>query len=278
MRFLSLSVLLFATTGLVNAEHQPGHQQPPQSQQAQVQQSPPVSGSFSPQGPFPKAPEVKNNPQGVVYAVDFSNQPNTNVRGKVYAQAISSGDAIKFRFNISGFKGQKGPFSYHIHVNQVSSDGNCTSTGPHQDVAIRGMSPPCNSDEPATCESGDLAGKHGKIPAPGPNQSIIFHKTFVDKYVSTDPKNPAFFGNQSLVFHLGDEKKTRYACANFELVVDTTKSKSIENSVLSAVNSTMGATNDTSSSSDTKGSVGSNIGLQMGLLVMGLVVGFAVVV
>jgi hypothetical protein len=53
--------------------------------------------------------------------------------------------------------------AYHIHEKPVPSDGNCTGTGAHLDPYKRGETPPCDSSKPETCQTGDLAGKHGKI-------------------------------------------------------------------------------------------------------------------
>ena len=52
---------------------------------------------------------------------------------------------------------------YHIHAYPVPSDGNCTGTLAHLDPYIRGDTPPCDPEEPQTCEVGDLSGKHGTI-------------------------------------------------------------------------------------------------------------------
>ena len=52
---------------------------------------------------------------------------------------------------------------YHIHEFAVPADGNCTGTGAHLDPYARTESPPCDASKPATCQLGDLSGKHGKI-------------------------------------------------------------------------------------------------------------------
>jgi hypothetical protein len=51
---------------------------------------------------------------------------------------------------------------YHIHDYPVPADGNCTATGAHVDPFVRGEAPPCDASAPATCQVGDLSGKHGK--------------------------------------------------------------------------------------------------------------------
>jgi hypothetical protein len=55
------------------------------------------------------------------------------------------------------------PIVYHIHDQPVPADGNCTGTKAHLDPYIRGQKIPCDPKDPASCEVGDLAGKHGNI-------------------------------------------------------------------------------------------------------------------
>jgi hypothetical protein len=100
---------------------------------------------------------------------------------------------------------------YHIHDQPVPENGNCTATNAHLDPYNRGEDPPCNQSDPASCQVGDLSGKHGKIPVlPG------FSANYTDSYFSLTPGAPAFFGNRSVVLHYAN--KTRIACANFKIV------------------------------------------------------------
>ena len=70
----------------------------------------------------------------------------------------------------------------------------------------------CDPAQPATCQVGDLAGKHGgKIMTPG-----NFSTSFVDPYLSVQAGTPGFFGGLAFVLHTGNT--TRITCANFELV------------------------------------------------------------
>ncbi len=55
---------------------------------------------------------------------------------------------------------------YHIHVNPVPADGNCTATGGHLDPYQRGDTPACDAKKPATCQVGDLSGKYGLVDGP----------------------------------------------------------------------------------------------------------------
>lgn len=68
---------------------------------------------------------------------------------------------------------------------------------------------PCNPAAPATCEVGDLTGKHGKV------TSNPYFKTYSDDYASTLEGIGAFFGNRSIVIHAANS--TRLTCANFFL-------------------------------------------------------------
>lgn len=102
---------------------------------------------------------------------------------------------------------------YHIHVDPVPSDGNCTDTLGHLDPYERGESPACNPIQPETCQVGDLSGKYGTISIPFSDAS--FQVNYLDLYTSTQPDLNSFFGNRSVVIH--DNNLTRIACANFEL-------------------------------------------------------------
>ncbi len=103
--------------------------------------------------------------------------------------------------------------AYHIHVNPVPGDGNCTNTLAHLDPYIRGEDPVCNANLSQTCQVGDLSGKHGKI------TSDPFEARYTEWYASTVDGIGAFFGNRSLVVHFGN--KTRITCANFVKVADS---------------------------------------------------------
>lgn len=102
------------------------------------------------------------------------------------------------------------PAGYHLHVEPVPEDGNCTKTLGHLDPFIRGEEPPCNATLPQTCQVGDLAAKYGKITADP------FTAKYVDLFASTQQGLGTYFGNRSIVLHLAN--KTRITCANFVLV------------------------------------------------------------
>jgi hypothetical protein len=98
---------------------------------------------------------------------------------------------------------------YHLHVDPAV-DGNCTTTGAHLDPFNRGEKPPCDASVPASCQVGDLSGKHGKISADP------FHAEYIDPFASLKEGDAAFFGNRSFVIHYANT--TRITCANFAKV------------------------------------------------------------
>lgn len=111
---------------------------------------------------------------------------------------------------------------YHIHEYPIDPTGNCTIAGGHLSPFGRTETPPCDATNPATCQPGDLSGKHGNISqvaqASGNSGGInlaanTFQTTYLDLYLSTDANNVAFFGNRSLVVHAANG--TRLNCANF---------------------------------------------------------------
>jgi len=170
-------------------------------------------------GKLGDAAEVNNNPVGVVYKATL---PETaffkdafpeggNIKGDVTAEASADGKGVKFTVKLSNLPKTGGPFPYHLHVAPVEN-GNCTATLAHLDPYIRGEDPVCDSSAPATCQVGDLSGKHGKIPA----DQDTFEASYVDAYASTLEGIGAFFGNRSIVFHYPN--KTRITCASFEKV------------------------------------------------------------
>ena len=82
--------------------------------------------------------------------------------------------------------------------------------------------PDCDRANPATCQVGDLSGKHGKIVPSNEtteerwNKTVIaFRANYVDRNVTLDMNSPAFVGNRSIVLHIDDDRKTTLACADF---------------------------------------------------------------
>ncbi|TDZ14998.1 Cell surface Cu-only superoxide dismutase [Colletotrichum sidae] len=159
---------------------------------------------------------VASNPAGYVYEAVFPDTPffkgslDGNVKGSIVAMSAPDGKGVEFKVKFSNLPKEGGPFPYHIHVDPVPADGNCTKTLAHQDPFIRGEATPCDDTKPETCQTGDLSGKHGAVGIDG------YDKTYVDPFLSIVQGPGSFFGNRSVVFHFAN--KTRITCANFKLV------------------------------------------------------------
>jgi len=140
------------------------------------------------------------------YWADFSGT------GKVGGRMVFTGTedkGIKVEVRLTGLPREGGPFSYHVHDEPVPEDGNCTLTKAHLDPFIRGQKVPCDPKRPASCEVGDLAGKHGKIPA---DTNGTYTNDYDDLYITLTEGQGSFIGNRSIVIHTNDTK--RYACVN----------------------------------------------------------------
>ncbi|KAF4991147.1 hypothetical protein FGRMN_8015 [Fusarium graminum] len=173
-----------------------------------------VLSAFASQTVARDAPRVNDNPPGVGYKATLPKEPffkdtaiDGNVKGYVFAQATDSGNGVNFKVEFSNLPKEGGPFTYHIHVEPVPENGNCTATLAHLDPFARGEDPPCDPKDPASCQVGDNSGKHGKI------TSDPFKAEYIDYYASTKEGIGAFFGNRSFVLHYAN--KTRLTCGNF---------------------------------------------------------------
>lgn len=163
---------------------------------------------------------MSNNPVGVVYTAKLPEEAwfqsaypeGGNIQGELKATANSDGVGVKFELKLSNLPVADAPLTYHLHVDPVPEDGNCTKTLAHLDPFERGEATPCDTDDLETCQVGDLSGKHGPIT---PQEDGTFTQTYEDKYASTLEGIGAFFGNRSVVFHFAN--KTRITCANFVL-------------------------------------------------------------
>lgn len=149
-------------------------------------------------------------------AVD--NGTGSTVQGSIIISSTSGGSGVSVSVNFTGFPSEAayGPFVYHIHELAVPANGNCSATMGHLDPTDRGEYYPCVVGAPATCQVGDLAGKHGNITLTN------FVAQYSDAFLSTNPSSPAFFGNRSVVIHTANT--TRITCANFTLVNSTSTS------------------------------------------------------
>ncbi|KPM43853.1 hypothetical protein AK830_g2659 [Neonectria ditissima] len=165
------------------------------------------------------ASPVTDNPVGVLYKASLPDEPffkqttiDGNVKGSISASAANGGNGVRFVVKFSNLPKEGGPFLYHLHVD-AAPDGNCTKTLAHLDPFERGEETPCDSNDPASCQVGDLSGKYGTI------QNDPFEVEYVDYYASTKDGIGAFFGNRSFVIHYAN--KTRLTCADFAQLEDT---------------------------------------------------------
>lgn len=158
-------------------------------------------------GTYGDAKAYPEQPAGKEYRADFTG---TKLSGGVIFSPASGKGGVKVEVKLYGFPTEGGPFTYHIHDQPVPTDGNCTLTKAHLDPFIRGQKVPCDPNRPQSCEVGDLAGKHGKIPADTSNGT--YYKSYDDLYLTLTQGEGSFIGNRSVVIHTNDTK--RYACAN----------------------------------------------------------------
>ncbi|KAI1344655.1 superoxide dismutase [Xylariaceae sp. FL0016] len=163
---------------------------------------------------------VTDNPVGKTAVATLPSEPfftgglDGNVVGSVKATSGPNGRGVDFQVTFSNLPKTNESFTYHLHDAPVPEDGNCTSTLAHLDPFIRGEDPACDSAKPATCQVGDLSGKHGKI------TSDPFTATYHDDFASLKDGIGAYFGNRSFVVHFAN--KTRISCANFQIGSNST--------------------------------------------------------
>ena len=138
----AISTLLF--TAIVFAVNTPAEEDPTK-----------ITGAYGDAKAYPEQLAGKE------YWADFSN---TKLSGGVIFSPSSANDGVKVEVKLYSFPIEGGPFTYHIHDQPVSGNGNCTLTLAHLDPFIRGQNVPCDPNRPQSCEVGDLSGKHGKIP------------------------------------------------------------------------------------------------------------------
>lgn len=184
--------------------------------------SAPVVASDTPlTGTLGNATIVEDNPPDVTYVAMLPTQFSSKIRGSISATGSSDGIGVVFKVNFTDFPMGQGPFTYHVHVNPVPTDGNCNGTLGHLDPFIRGEDVACQKSLPQTCQVGDLAGKHGKI------TEDPFTAGYVEDFASTAMGIGAFIGNRSIVIH--NVNKTRLTCANFTLLQSSVGSNNMTN-------------------------------------------------
>lgn len=144
------------------------------------------------------APEVADSPQGAKYVAKIDSD---KVKGQIEFSTAANG-TVQVDVDLKDLPEQGGPFLYHIHEKTVPSDGNCTGTAAHFNPYGGNE----NNTQPQDKEVGDLSGRHGKISG----QSL--KTSYIDRYLSLNKDDAAFFANLSVVVHLNNT--TRIGCAN----------------------------------------------------------------
>ncbi|KAI0150342.1 superoxide dismutase [Xylariaceae sp. FL1272] len=173
-----------------------------------------VSAQNTATGKLGDAVAVTNNPAGKTFVATLPDDPfwtagslKGNVKGSLTAVSGANGAGVDFQATFSNLPTEGGPFTFHLHVDPVNNEGNCTATLAHLDPFVRGEDPPCDPSSPKTCQVGDLSGKYGKIMSDP--YTIKFH----DDFTSMQEGPGSYFLNRSLVVHFAN--KTRITCANF---------------------------------------------------------------
>ncbi|CAH2351251.1 cell surface superoxide dismutase [Cu-Zn] 4 [[Candida] railenensis] len=198
------------------------------------------------------APYATDSPAGAKYVATFSK----TVTGSVEFATVSN-SSVGVTVDIEGLPSSGGPFLYHVHQYPVPSNGSCLATGGHLDP-YHGVA---TSSDPAALEVGDLSGKHGSI------NGTSIDTFYVDNYLSLNKDDPAYVGNLSVVIHYANT--TRLACANIELVEDSSSSSSSGNSTSNSTGSTT-ENGSTSGSTVSTGGASGNPLPYMSAFVVGL--------
>lgn len=125
--------------------------------------------------------------------------------------------AARIEVRLGNFPENKGPFTYHIHQEQVQAlvqdpAKDCPGAKTHLDPFNKGEKHVCDPKAPEACQIGDLAGKYGAVSNDIRNFQI-FREVYQDTFLSWNRNSGSFFGNRSVVIHQ-KENNARIACAN----------------------------------------------------------------
>ncbi|KAJ2867689.1 hypothetical protein GGH94_000656 [Coemansia aciculifera] len=141
----------------------------------------------------------------------MANVTGTGVTGNFTFLPIPGQTGLRVSINVSGLK-QGIQYPFHIHVNLMPENGNCTATGGHLDtygIKTANAAYNCDKTKPlATCEIGDLAGIAGNLTANANGQATL---TFNDPIITFGNNKTTILGH-SIVVHNPDN--TRLACGN----------------------------------------------------------------
>ncbi|KAK1569815.1 uncharacterized protein LY79DRAFT_679384 [Colletotrichum navitas] len=101
---------------------------------------------------------VVTNPQDFVYKAKLPKMPffkqgslNGNVQGSIVAMTALDGNRVKFTVGFSNLPNKGSPFTYHLHVDLIPEDGNCTKALAHYNPFNHVKTAPCDASRPETC-------------------------------------------------------------------------------------------------------------------------------
>jgi len=199
-------------------------------------------------GKLGNAAITENNPSQVAYVATLPT--GNGIQGQIEGVSNTNGTGVNFNINFFNFPDtSEGPFLYRIHVDPVPPSGDCAATLGDLDPYERGDSPVCEASQPATCEVGDLSGKHGEM---SPETGSGFQTAYLELYVSTEPGLNSFFGNRSIVIQA--HNLTRLACANFKLADGSPTPTPVSGGSASSTSAASGTSTSSAAASSTAGS------------------------
>ena len=137
------------------------------------------------------APEASSSPLGASYQAILPSLSTTPIIGSVTGSTNANGTGTHFVVSLQNIPSTGGPYIYHIHQSSVPSNGNCTGTGPHLDPQSRGEKPACDPTNPATCQVGDLAGKHGSVNTTSYSAQSVANSPSSSSSLSSSPNSSA---------------------------------------------------------------------------------------
>lgn len=146
-----------------------------------------------------------------------------NVTGQVIFSLIAQSNSVAVSISITGLStlNSTAAYTYHIHTNPISSNGDCMTALGHLDPLAVTDALTCNPQISQYCQEGDLTGRHGKLNGSEPTLNV----SYVDDYLRFWPQPFSILG-RSVVVHLPNS--TRIACGNITSTVDGTATPSGE--------------------------------------------------
>jgi len=183
-----------------------------------VQAQPPPAGGApaSTAKPLHSALAIDTTISSLTATANLSGHFNVSGQVRFALQPASNAVAVSILVNGLNALNSTAAYSYHIHTNPISSDGNCASALGHLDPLAVTDGLVCSAQFPQYCQEGDLAGRNGKLNGSEPTLNV----SYLDNYVRFWPQPFSILG-RSIVVHLPNS--TRIACGNITSTVDGTE-------------------------------------------------------